>query len=65
MLQTMAQAINQWLHEKGKDVDLYVNFIDRVCDIQEVLSEALDKTAETIDKAQEEKWTKDSNNSDK
>ena len=35
MLSNMSQDINQWLHEKGDDVGKYMNFIDRVCDIQE------------------------------
>lgn len=44
MLQEMSGAVNQWLHKKGDDVHKYGHFIDRVCDIQEVLVEALDKT---------------------
>ena len=57
MLYHMSQAVNQWLHKKGNDVSRYCNYIDRVCDINEVLVEALDKTAESIQKAEAEgKW---------
>ncbi len=31
---TISQAINQWLHQKGEDVFKYVNYIDRVCEMQ-------------------------------
>ena len=66
MLYGMSQAINQWLHKKGDDVHRYGNFMDRTCDIQDVLEESLLKTAEHILKAKEEgKWTEDSSNSDK
>lgn len=57
MLYGMSQAINQWLHKKGDNVHRYGNFIDRGCDIQDVLEESLLKTAEHILKAKEEgKW---------
>lgn len=66
MIYQMSQAVNQWLHKKRDDVHRYVNFIDRVCEIHEVLEESLFKTAEIILKAKEEgKWIRDLNNSDK
>lgn len=33
----ISQDINQWLHKKGDDVHKYVIFLDRVCEIAEVI----------------------------
>jgi len=49
-IQCIAQAINQWLHRKDVDVVKYVNFVDRVCEIAEVVREALPRAQEIISK---------------
>jgi hypothetical protein len=48
MLYHMSMDINQWLHQKGKDIDNYYTFMDRVCEIQEVLKGAISKTEESL-----------------
>lgn len=48
MLYNMSRAINHWLHDKGDDIKKYTNFLDRVCDINEVLSKSLEKTTNQL-----------------
>ena len=48
MLYHMSMDINQWLHQKGEDIDKYQIFLNRVCDIQEVLKGAIEKTKESL-----------------
>ena len=50
MLYHMAMDINQWLHQKGEDIDKYYVFMDRVCDIQEVLRGAIEKAKDSLRK---------------
>jgi hypothetical protein len=39
----ISQDINQWLHKKGDDVHKYVIFLDRVCEISEVIRGSFEK----------------------
>ena len=44
----ISDAINAWLHQKGDDVHRYCIFLDRVCDINTVVKEAMQKAEELI-----------------
>lgn len=48
MLYRMSIDINRWLHEKGKDIDKYEIFLNRVCEIIDVLRGSLEKTADAL-----------------
>jgi hypothetical protein len=39
----ISQDINQWLHEKGEDVHKYTIFLNRVCEIAEVVRGSFEK----------------------
>lgn len=45
-----SDAVNQWLHRKGDGVFRYVNFIDRVGEISDLLREAIVE-ADAIDRS--------------
>ena len=43
----ISDAINRWLHEMGtKAVTGYVNYIDRVCDIGQLVEKAMEEAKE-------------------
>lgn len=48
MLHNMSAAINSWLHDKGDSIKQYGNFLDRVCEIRDVLSKSLEKTTKQL-----------------
>ncbi len=51
---TIAQDINQWLHQKWTDVFDYVMFIDRVHDIISVVRKSIKKANKLIEKHKDE-----------
>jgi hypothetical protein len=48
ILHHMAGDINQWLHQKGETISNYQNYLDRVCDIAEVLKGAIEKAKDSL-----------------
>lgn len=46
----IADDINQWLHEKGDQIDKYQEFINRVVEIRLVVVEAMKKAEEFMEK---------------
>jgi len=48
MTWTISDAINTWLHQKGDDQ--YVNVLDRICAINDVVKEAIQRSAALIEK---------------
>jgi hypothetical protein len=44
----IANEINWWLHQKGKDALVYGNYLDRVMDLQDVIKIGVEKGKKII-----------------